>query len=89
MHTEIVTTLLAHGPDANSAWQGGGFHPVVPFLFLLLLAAIVLMGAMRRRRWQAGAPRRDAETALGERFARGEIEEDEFRTRRAVLREKP
>jgi putative membrane protein len=33
-----------------------------------------------------GAPRRDAEDILAERFARGEITEDEFQHRRDLVR---
>ena len=88
MLTETVTQRTAHGPHPDAAWHGGFFFPLFPLLFLLVLAAIITTGAIRRRRWMAGAPGRDAESALGERFARGEIDEDEFRARRAVLREK-
>lgn len=88
MPTETMTQLIAHGPVGDGGGHGGFFFPVFPLLFLLLLVTVLVVGGIRRRRWQAAAPRRDAETALGERFARGEIEEEEFRTRRAVLREK-
>ncbi|ATG54671.1 hypothetical protein CFK41_07745 [Brachybacterium ginsengisoli] len=87
MLTETTTQLIVHGPYEDGALHGG-FFPVFPFLFLLVLVALFVLAGMRRRRWHAAAPRREAETALGERFARGEIDEDEYRTRRAVLREK-
>ena len=89
MLTETLTQLTAHGPYDDAAWQGGGFFfPLFPLLFLLIIIGAISFGAIRRRRFAAAAPRRDAESALGERFARGEIDEDEFRARRAVLREK-
>ncbi|MGO2521533.1 MAG: SHOCT domain-containing protein, partial [Microbacterium sp.] len=41
------------------------------------------------RRSQKSEPRRDAEANLVSRFASGEITTEEYRARRAVLREKP
>lgn len=87
MFTDSLPLLIAHGPHGDGDWNGGFFFPWFPFLFLLVLATFFIVAGVRRRRWQAAAPRRDAESALGERFARGEIDEDEYRSRRAVLRE--
>ena len=39
----------------------------------------------RRRRWW-GSPRASGEAVLGERYARGEITEDEYRERLRVLK---
>ncbi len=88
MLTESMTQLIAHGPYGDGGWHGGFFFPVIPLLFLLLFVGLFIVGGIRRRRWHAEAPRRDAESALGERYARGEIDEEEYRARRAVLREK-
>lgn len=87
MLTDSLPLLIAHGPHGGSEWDGGFFFPWFPFLFLLVLATVFIVSGVRRRRWQATAPRRDAESVLGERFARGEIDEEEYRTRREVLRD--
>ena len=67
------------------AWHGG---PWFLFFPLFWLAAIVFVAFLfRRSRW--GYRRSDSpEQVLGERYARGEITEDEYRSRRTVLRER-
>ena len=68
---------------ANAHWWGPWFG-----LFWLVLWGTVIVLLFRRRRtwWNAG---HSGEDVLGERFARGEITEEEYRKRRAVLRERP
>ncbi|MGH2654753.1 MAG: SHOCT domain-containing protein [Actinomycetota bacterium] len=72
------------------AWFGGGWGggPWIGVLWLMFWAVLVI-GAVylfRRR-----PPQRDAgesaATALAERYARGEIDEDEYRKRLRVLQE--
>lgn len=74
---------------------GAGFWVMVVMMLLVLVAVLALLyllvtrsGAMSGRepggREGAVAPR-EAERLLDERFARGEIDEDEYRRRRAVL----
>jgi putative membrane protein len=59
------------------------WFPLVPLAFVA--AWFVLFWLVFRRRWR-GFPGPSAEAVLAERFARGEIEESEFRERRSVLR---
>ncbi|WP_402461951.1 SHOCT domain-containing protein [Isoptericola aurantiacus] len=80
-----LTTAAAH----PVAWSGAGpgWWIVFPILWFLLVAAVVFLVARRARRgwgpWgRAGSP----EAVLGERYARGEIDESEYRHRREVLR---
>jgi putative membrane protein len=59
------------------------FFPLIPLLFFgLVVTAWVLFGRRRGRSF----PGRPGEAVLAERYARGEIDEDEFRQRRDVLR---
>jgi putative membrane protein len=56
-----------------------------PLLFLSLwITAFVFLG----RRWRHGGGWRSGESVLAERYARGEIDESEYRERREVLRGK-
>ena len=81
---------------------GWGFWFVPVIFWLLIIGLIITFVATRRRRWAAqgwgpyggphGAPwasaqaARSAEAVLAERFARGDIEEVEYRARLEVLR---
>jgi putative membrane protein len=61
-------------------------HPAFPFLFPLffLLVLLVVARPWRRRRWHAMS----GLSVLAERYARGEIDEQEYRARRQVLRDR-
>jgi putative membrane protein len=70
---------------------GAGFWVMVVMMLLVLVAVLAFLyllvtrsGAMAGRE-SAGAAPKEAERLLDERFARGEIDEDEYRRRRAVL----
>ena len=82
-----MMTYLADHPGWHSGWSGGpGWWIVVPILFW----AIVLGagGYLIYRRGPKPSARAAAERTLAERFARGEIDADELRERRSVLRRK-
>jgi putative membrane protein len=75
----------------NGGWPGMIFGP----LFMILVLALVIGGAVLLVRWVAGPspgttphqppPDRTALDILKERFARGEIDREEFEERRRVL----
>lgn len=81
--------MLTTGPWA---YGPGPFFFLVPLFWLLVLVTIALLvrrGA--RRRWAeyggpAFGPHRSPEGTLSTRFANGEIDEVEYRTRLEVLR---
>ena len=90
-----TTEVLANGP--HYGWGGPGpFFLIFPLLWFLLFATVVFLIARRARRgarsgwggpWAAhAASGTDPVTLLGTRFARGEIDEAEYRSRLAVLR---
>jgi putative membrane protein len=90
-----TTEVLANGP--HYGWGGPGpFFFIFPLLWFLLFATVIFLIARRARRgprggwggpWAAhGAAGADPVTLLGTRFARGEIDEAEYRSRLSVLR---
>jgi putative membrane protein len=66
------------------AHDGWFLWPLFP---LLWFAFIFLFFFTLRRRWGWRDGRRNGEAVLAERYARGEIAEDEYLTRLTVLRE--
>jgi putative membrane protein len=72
------------------AWFGGGWGggPWIGIVWLLFWAALVVGAVyLLRRRPSHREPSESAAAALAERYARGEIDEDEYRKRLRVLRE--
>ena len=83
--------LTAMTPAAATMWHdGGGFHwwfPLCPLLWFVVFWVVIAFVA-RRFWWRGGRPwQSGAEEALGKRYADGEIDEQEYRTRLQVLRE--
>jgi len=84
-----------HGPGMmwNGGWAGWFIGPVMMLLFLAAAVAVVVLMV----RWlggtdhQRGPSTRRGETSaleiLEQRFARGEIDEEEFRRRKQALSE--
>jgi putative membrane protein len=64
--------------------DGFWFFPLVPLVFLTFW--VIVFVSLRRRWHHAGY--RSGEAVLAERYARGEIDEREYRERRTVLRDK-
>ena len=62
-----------------------GPHFIFPFLLLLLIAFIAAKVIRRRRGGMAFAHHGSPMQTLQDRFARGEIDRDEFEHRKAVL----
>lgn len=92
----LAAAALHHGPGAGFLW-----FIVVPLLWTLLIVGIIALIARAGRRRFAGEPwghhgdpaawhrakaARSAEAILAERFARGEVDETEYRARLEVLR---
>ena len=85
MQTEVSAVLAV----ALAAWHGHGWGPGPWFLLFPLFWLAVIVGLVflfRRRRWAHGHAG-SGEAVLAERYARGEITEDEYRKRVAVLRD--
>ena len=68
--------------------MGRGWWWVMGIGWLVFLALIVVLAIVltRQYRGSGGGTRRGAHDVLDERFARGEIDEDEYRRRHDTLR---
>ena len=72
---------------------GAGFWVMLVVMLVLLIAVLAFLYLLATRSGAVGGRDRDAgekasesaQRLLDERFARGEIDEDEYRRRRAVL----
>jgi putative membrane protein len=88
-----LTTVAAHpvGWGWGWGWGPGPWFLLFPLFWLGVIALFFTIGARRRRQyWSEGGwgPQRGASGARGvlaERFARGEIDEAEYRARLEVL----
>ena len=69
-------------------WHGPGWWLIFPIFWLLFVGAVVLFFVFGRRRACGMSGGRHGESRLAERFAAGEIGEQEYRERLTVLREK-
>jgi putative membrane protein len=76
-------------------WGGGWGGMILGPIFMIVVLALVIAVAVLLVRWlsgplQAAAPHQPARTSLDilkERFARGEIDKEEFEERRRILGE--
>lgn len=74
-----------------SGWGWVGMTIGMVLFWGLVITAIVLLvrGVVRNEQPTAAPPPANPEQLLAERFARGEIDEQEYRNRLATLREAP
>jgi putative membrane protein len=85
----LTTSLITATTAAGGPWDGDGppaFWPVFPIAWFLFLITAAVVGFLLVRRHRAEAPRRAGEARLAEKYAAGEIDADEYRTRLGVLR---
>jgi putative membrane protein len=74
-----------------TAWTGGGWGggPWIGLVWILVWTALIIgLVFLFRRRPAHMDSGPTAEATLGDRYARGEIDEDEYRKRLRVLRER-
>ncbi len=68
-------------------WEGGPgpWWPIFPLFWLLLFGGLAFAVFRGRRSWGPPHMRATAEGVLAERYARGEISDEEYRERLSVL----
>jgi len=83
-----------YGYGPHMMWWGGGYGMIFGPLIMILLLVLVIVAVVLLVRWLAGPwhgasppvlPGRTPLEILKERFARGEIDKEEFEERRRVL----
>jgi putative membrane protein len=82
MMTEAATFLATHHGD----WGPGGWWPIFPIFWVLFWGVLIFAVFRFRRGWARGRPMESAESVLAERYARGEISDNEYRERLSVLK---
>ena len=84
--TVLSTLVLAH----HDGYPHHGWFPFFPLIPLFFIGLWVVLALTIGRRWrQAQRWSRPGASVLADRYARGEIDEAEYRERLAVLRDGP
>ena len=84
----LITTATTAATSVAERWDGDrpDFWPIFPILwFLIIVGGIVTAVVIGRRRRETDGPRA-GEAVLAQRYAAGEIDEEEYTARLAVLR---
>ena len=82
-------SAAAAGVAARAPWYDGGFSPwflLVPLFWILVIGLFIFVARRTWRNNHRWAARQGGEGVLRERYARGEIDENEYRQRLEVLR---
>ncbi|HKH08713.1 MAG TPA: hypothetical protein VKA62_07145 [Agromyces sp.] len=95
----MLTTLATSSAPMHAGAWGAGFgwwFILIPIFWFLVIGLLIFLFTRRRREWAAAggngsygppwARGASAESTLAERFAKGDIDEVEYRARLEVLR---
>ncbi|MBA2311349.1 MAG: SHOCT domain-containing protein [Actinobacteria bacterium] len=81
---ETALLLAEHGHEWGAA---GWLWPIFPLLWVGLIVTAFFFFGRRMRRGMHHHPFHSGESVLAERYARGEVTEQEYRERLAVLKQ--
>jgi putative membrane protein len=86
----MLTTLVTTATTFGDRWDGDrpDYWPIFPILWFLIIVGGIVTAVVVSRRNRAAAGPRAGEAVLAQRYAAGEIDEEEYTTRLAVLRRK-
>lgn len=86
MNTHTMDALVL----SADRWNGDGpaFWPIFPIIWFLMILTVAYLVIRWGRRNRAQCSTASGEARLAERYAAGEIDDQEYREKRAVLREK-
>ena len=84
----LATIAVLAQETTRYGWDhhGGPWWPIFPLFWLLFWVGLFFFFGRSRRRWHHGHARHSGESVLAERYARGEIDEREYRERLDVLK---
>jgi putative membrane protein len=82
-----MVELLGTIGEFGARGYGHGFGWIFPLMFWLLILVGIFFLARRKHDWREWHGVRSGEAVLAERYAKGEISEEEYRQRKEVLRE--
>ncbi|HWM73467.1 MAG TPA: SHOCT domain-containing protein [Nocardioides sp.] len=84
----MITTLATAATTVADHWDGDrpDFWPIFPIMWFLIIVGGIVATVVISRRNRAAAGPRAGEAVLAQRYAAGEIDEEEYAARLAVLR---
>ena len=94
----MITSIALAAAATHPAWGFGWWFLFIPLFWILVIGLFIGFAARRRRYWAYGgygpgaygpwaaSGAASAESVLSERYARGDIDEKEYRARLEVLR---
>jgi putative membrane protein len=82
-----MTLQTLSTPVLADHWHGpGAWWPIFPIMWFLMIGTLVTLFVVGRRRRDRQSGQRAGERRLAERYAAGEIDDDEYHRRLGVLR---
>ncbi len=81
---EMMSGMMGSGMMDGGMMGGGMMLAAIVFLVLVIAAVVFLIGLLRNKTPNTGS---HALSILQERFARGEVDQEEYQERRRVLLE--
>jgi len=87
LHAEEIAMMYTYGEHMSGWGYALGTISMVLLWSLLVLAIAAAVRYLGRSRQESSPPPASAEQVLAERFARGEIDADEYRQRLDTLRQ--
>jgi len=87
----MITTLATTATLTADRWHDDRpeFWWIFPIVWFLIIAGGIVAAVVVTRRHREAAGPRAGEAVLAQRYAAGEIDEEEYTARLAVLRRKP
>jgi uncharacterized membrane protein len=84
----MITTLVTTATTVADRWDGDrpDWWPIFPILWFLIIVGGIVAAVVITRRNRDAAGARAGEAVLAQRYAAGEIDEEEYTARLAVLR---
>ncbi len=88
MHREVTMDGVALILAGHEHWaeHGGEWWPIFPLFWILFAVGLVYFISRRKAHYRRNRSRYTGQSVLAERYAKGEIDEREYRDRLEVLK---